>query len=92
VSFKWQRQLDDATQFEVLTYYTDSFRGSAIASRDMKTLSSYPRNYHTFAIEPRVSRVFFVGPTTQEVSGLSLPEGGDARAIDRLALIDNVPT
>jgi Fe(3+) dicitrate transport protein len=68
VSFKWQRQLDDATQFEVLTYYTDSFRGSAIASRDMKTLSSYPRNYHTFAIEPRVSRVFFVGPTTQEVS------------------------
>ncbi|MDZ4020276.1 TonB-dependent siderophore receptor [Pseudomonas sichuanensis] len=93
VSFKWQRQLDDATQFEVLTYYTDSFRGSTIASSDMKTLSSYPRNYHTFAIEPRLSRVFFVGPTTQEVSvGYRYLKEAMREQSTRLSLIDNVPT
>ncbi|HEF4761233.1 TPA: TonB-dependent siderophore receptor [Pseudomonas putida] len=68
VSFKWIRQLDDRTQAEVLTYYTDSFRGSNIAARDQKTLGSFPRTYYTYGIEPRVSRVFDVGPTTQEVS------------------------
>jgi Fe(3+) dicitrate transport protein len=93
VSFKWQRQIDDATQFEVLTYYTDSFRGSAIAARDQKTLSSYPRNYHTFAIEPRLSRIFFVGPTTQEVSvGYRYLKEAMREQSTRLALVDNVPT
>lgn len=93
VSFKWQRQLDEATQFEVLTYYTDSFRGSAIADRTMKTLSSYPRNYHTFAIEPRLSRIFFAGPTTQEVSvGYRYLKEAMREQSSQLALIDNVPT
>jgi len=93
VSFKWQRQLDDATQFEVLTYYTDSFRGSAIAARDQRTLSSFPRNYTTFGIEPRVSRVFFTGPVTQEVSvGYRYLKETMREQASRLALIDNVPT
>lgn len=93
VSFKWQRQLDEATQFEVLTYYTDSFRGSSIADRTMKTLSSYPRNYHTFAIEPRLSRIFFAGPTTQEVSvGYRYLKEAMREQSSQLALIDNVPT
>ncbi|CAM3889428.1 Fe(3+) dicitrate transport protein FecA [Pseudomonas reidholzensis] len=93
VSFKWQRQLDDATQFEVLTYYTDSFRGSAIAARDLGTLSSYPRNYHTFAIEPRLSRIFFAGPTTQEVSvGYRYLKEAMREQSTRLGLVDNVPT
>lgn len=93
VSFKWQRQLDEATQFEVLTYYTDSFRGSAIAARDQRTLSSFPRNYTTFGIEPRVSRVFFTGPVTQEVSvGYRYLKETMREQASRLALIDNVPT
>ncbi|MEK1912262.1 MAG: TonB-dependent receptor plug domain-containing protein, partial [Pseudomonas chlororaphis] len=46
VSFKYLRQIDDRTQFEVLTYYSDSFRGSTIAARDQKTLVSYPRTYY----------------------------------------------
>ena len=68
ISFKWARQIDDRTQAEVLTYYSDSFRGSNIAARDQKTIGSFPRTYYTFGIEPRVSHVFDVGPTTQEVS------------------------
>ncbi len=54
VSFKYIRQIDDRTQAEVLTYYSDSFRGSNIANRDLITLGSYPRTYYTFGIEPRV--------------------------------------
>ncbi|MGH8463540.1 MAG: TonB-dependent receptor family protein, partial [Pseudomonas sp.] len=93
VSLKYLRQIDDVTQFEVQTYYTDSFRGSSIAARDQKTLSSYPRSYHTFAIEPRVSRIFFAGPTTQEVSvGYRYLKEAMHEQSTRLGLIDNVPT
>lgn len=93
VSFKYLRQIDDVTQFEVQTYYTDSFRGSSIAARDQKTLSSYPRSYHTFAIEPRLSRIFFAGPTTQEVSvGYRYLKEAMHEQSTRLALINNVPT
>ncbi|VVQ12425.1 Fe(3+) dicitrate transport protein FecA [Pseudomonas fluorescens] len=92
VSFKWVRQIDDRTQAEVLTYYTDSFRGSTIAARDLRTLSSYPRTYYTFGIEPRVSHVFDVGPTTQEVSvGYRYLKEGMHEQSSRLALANNVP-
>lgn len=93
VSLKYLRQIDDVTQFEVLTYYTDSFRGSTIAARDQKTLSSYPRSYRTFAVEPRVSRIFFSGPATQEVSvGYRYLKEAMHEQSSRLALINNVPT
>ena len=93
VSLKYLRQIDDVTQFEVLTYYTDSFRGSTIAARDQKTLSSYPRSYHTFAIEPRVSRIFFTGPATQEVSvGYRYLKEAMHEQASRLELVNNVPT
>ncbi|WP_166360707.1 TonB-dependent siderophore receptor [Pseudomonas akapageensis] len=93
VSLKYLRQIDDATQFEVLTYYTDSFRGSTIAARDQKTLVSYPRNYHTFGIEPRVSHIFFTGPATQEASvGYRYLKEAMHEQSSRLALINNTPT
>ena len=93
VSLKYLRQIDDVTQFEVLTYYTDSFRGSTIAARDQKTLRSYPRSYHTFAIEPRVSRIFFTGPATQEVSvGYRYLKEAMHEQASRLELVNNVPT
>ncbi|MBN0631923.1 TonB-dependent siderophore receptor, partial [Pseudomonas aeruginosa] len=87
------RQVDDLTRFELLTYYSDSFRGSRIAARNLRTITSYPRDYHVFAVEPRVSRIFFAGPTTQEVSvGYRyLKEAMNERA-SQLALVDNVPT
>lgn len=92
VSFKWARQIDDRTQAEVLTYYTDSFRGSTIASRDLSTLNSYPRSYYTFGIEPRVSHVFDVGPTTQEVSvGYRYLKEAMHEEASRVALVNNEP-
>jgi Fe(3+) dicitrate transport protein len=92
VSFKYLRQIDDCTQFEVLTYYSDSFRGSTIAARDQKTLVSYPRTYYTFGIEPRVSHVFDLGPTTQEASvGMRYLKEGMHEQASRLALVNNQP-
>lgn len=92
VSFKYQRQVDDRTQFEVLTYYSDSFRGSNIAASDQKTLVSYPRTYYTFGIEPRVSHVFDLGPTTQEVSvGYRYLKEGMHEQASRVALVNNQP-
>ncbi|MCU7647571.1 TonB-dependent siderophore receptor [Pseudomonas piscis] len=92
VSFKYLRQVDDRTQFEVLTYYSDSFRGSNIAARDQKTLVSYPRTYYTFGIEPRVSHVFDLGPTTQEVSlGYRYLKEGMHEQASRVALVNNQP-
>ncbi|WDG77129.1 TonB-dependent siderophore receptor [Pseudomonas chlororaphis] len=92
VSFKYLRQIDDRTQFEVLTYYSDSFRGSTIAARDQKTLVSYPRTYYTFGIEPRVSHVFDLGPTTQEASvGMRYLKEGMHEQASRLALVNNQP-
>jgi Fe(3+) dicitrate transport protein len=67
---------DDRRSFEVQTYYTDSFRGSHIETinQDATTglythqLMAYPRNYHTFAIEPRYSQLFDWGQWTHELS------------------------
>lgn len=93
ISFKWLRQIDDLTQFEVLTYYSDSFRGSHIATRDQATLGSFPRSYYTLGVEPRLSRLFFTGDAAHEV-GLGyryLKEAMHEQA-SRLQLVDNVPT
>ncbi|GHD58080.1 amino acid ABC transporter substrate-binding protein [Jeongeupia chitinilytica] len=62
--------VDATRKFEVLTYYTDSFRGSHIANGayyDMTQLVAYPRNYSTFAIEPRFSQLFAWGEASHEV-------------------------
>ncbi|SEL39688.1 Fe(3+) dicitrate transport protein [Pseudomonas agarici] len=93
ISFKYKRQVDDQTQVEVLTYYTDSFRGSHIAARDQKTLGSFPRSYYTLGVEPRASRVFELGNTSQEVSvGYRYLREAMHESSSRLALVNNVPT
>ncbi|UZE22121.1 TonB-dependent siderophore receptor [Pseudomonas sp. B21-056] len=92
ISFKWIREISDRTQAEVLTYYSDSYRGSTIAARDQRTLVSYPRTYYTFGIEPRVSHVFDLGATTQEASvGYRYLKEGMHEEASRLALRDNQP-
>jgi Fe(3+) dicitrate transport protein len=65
---------DGVNKFELLTYYTDSFRGSHLeqegtgANAGQRRLTSAPRDYNTFAIEPRYSRLFDSGSVVQEVS------------------------
>ncbi|SDD37049.1 Fe(3+) dicitrate transport protein [Cupriavidus sp. YR651] len=73
ISLKYSHN-DANRKFEVLTYYTDSFRGSTIeqqgtgAQAAQRRLTTAPRNYHVFAIEPRYSQLFRTGSISNEVS------------------------
>lgn len=65
---------DGDNNFELLTYYVDSFRGSHVeqqgtgASAGLYRLTSAPRDYNYFGIEPRYSRLFELGGIDQEVT------------------------
>jgi len=65
---------DGVNKFEMLTYYTDSYRSSYLeqegsgANAGKRRLTTAPRNYKTFAVEPRYSRLFDSGSVVQEVS------------------------
>ncbi|MDP9893479.1 Fe(3+) dicitrate transport protein [Variovorax boronicumulans] len=65
---------DGVNKFEMLGYYTDSYRSSYLeqegtgANAGKRRLTSSPRNYKTFAVEPRYSRLFDSGSVVQEVS------------------------
>ncbi|CAM3410039.1 MULTISPECIES: TonB-dependent receptor family protein [Yersinia] len=73
MSFKYKHQEEDK-QFELLTYFTKSFRGSNIESEGTgnnvgkKRMVAYPRNYTTWAIEPSYSQLFRLGSTSHEVT------------------------
>ena len=65
---------DGRDNFEVLSYYVDSFRGSYIerdatgANTGKRSLTAAPRNYSYYGVEPRYSRIFETGSVVQEVS------------------------
>nr|WP_256219950.1 MULTISPECIES: TonB-dependent siderophore receptor [unclassified Variovorax] len=65
---------DGVNKFEMLSYYTDSYRSSYLeqegtgTSAGKRRLTTAPRNYKTFAVEPRYSRLFDSGSVVQEVS------------------------
>jgi len=73
MSFKYKHQEDDK-QFELLTYFTDSFRGSSIESvgtgknAGQNRLAAYPRHYTTYAIEPSYSQLFRFWDMAHEVT------------------------
>jgi len=73
MSFKYRHQEDDS-QFELLTYFTKSFRSSDIASdgtganAGRSRFSAAPRNYTTYAIEPSYSQLFHLWSTAHEVT------------------------
>ncbi|MCY1369638.1 Fe(3+) dicitrate transport protein FecA [compost metagenome] len=65
---------DGVNKFEMLTYYTDSYRSSyreqegTGANAGRRRLTSAPRNYKTYAFEPRYSRLIDSGSVVQEIS------------------------
>ncbi|TCL71269.1 TonB-dependent siderophore receptor [Rhizobium sp. BK251] len=73
ISLRYQHD-DGENNFELLTYYVDSFRGSHVeqqgtgSSANLYRLTSAPRSYSYFGIEPRYSRLFELGGVTQEVT------------------------
>lgn len=73
VSMKYKHDGDNK-KFELLTYYTDSFRTSDIATLSTKDnvqgqlLRSAPRKYSTWAIEPTYSQLFQFDSMTHEIT------------------------
>ncbi|MBW9116976.1 TonB-dependent siderophore receptor [Rhizobium cauense] len=73
VSLRYQHD-DGENNFEILGYYVDSFRGSHVEQQGSGTsagryrLTSAPRSYEYFGIEPRYSRLFETGDINHEVT------------------------
>ncbi|MBP1886389.1 TonB-dependent receptor family protein [Sinorhizobium mexicanum] len=73
ISLRYQHN-DGENNFEVLSYYVNSFRGSHVeqqgtgANAGLYRLTSAPRNYEYFGIEPRYSRLFELGDTNHELT------------------------
>lgn len=73
VSLRYQHN-DGENSFEVLGYYVNSYRGSHVEQQGTGTnagryrLTSAPRSYEYFGIEPRYSRYFELGGVQHEVT------------------------
>jgi Fe(3+) dicitrate transport protein len=73
ISLRYQHD-DGENNFELLGYYVNSFRGSNVeqqgtgASAGLYRLTSAPRSYEYYGIEPRYSRLFELGGISQEVT------------------------
>ncbi|RSO30876.1 TonB-dependent receptor family protein [Acinetobacter lactucae] len=70
VSLRYNHK-DEKNNFEVLSYYIDSFRTSNLETTEKsgdKRLDSAPRDYKVYAIEPRYSRIYQLGNTQNEVT------------------------
>lgn len=68
VSFRYTHQ-DEKNNFELLTYYIDSFRTSDLetdVSATTSRMDTSPRDYKVFAIEPRWSRAYQLGNSNSE--------------------------
>lgn len=68
VSLRYTHQ-DEQNNFELLTYYIDSFRTSNLEtdlSSTTKRMDISPREYQVFAIEPRFSRAYQLGNSNSE--------------------------
>lgn len=73
MSFKYRHQ-EETSQFELLTYFTKSFRSSDIesdgegANEGKRRFAAAPRHYTTYAIEPTYSQLFHLWDTAHEVT------------------------
>ena len=68
MSFRYTHQ-DEKNNFELLTYYIDSFRTSDLetdVSATTSRMDTSPRDYKVFAIEPRWSRAYQLGNSNSE--------------------------
>jgi Fe(3+) dicitrate transport protein len=63
--------ISDTQEFEIRTYYNDSFRQSVLANAagaSPRTLAYQPRNYEVLGIEPRYTQRIRIGDTLNDVT------------------------
>lgn len=67
VSAKYVHKNDDSN-FELLTYHTDTFRDSHLQGTSKVRMNTAPRQYKVSAIEPRYSQTYQINDINNEVS------------------------
>ncbi|MBB5390817.1 MULTISPECIES: TonB-dependent siderophore receptor [unclassified Herbaspirillum] len=82
--------ISEDKEFEIRTYFNQSNRQSVLINSRGTSLSHQPRNYETFAIEPRFTQRFTFGKTTNDVTAgyRYLRERGDDNRFSENAASD----
>lgn len=60
--------ISDDKEFEIRTYFNQSFRQSTLINPARTSLTHSPRTYETFAIEPRYTQRVAFGPSTNDIT------------------------
>lgn len=68
VDFGYLNTISDTQEFEIRTYYNESYRESALIGSSTTQLTHQPRFYETTAIEPRFTQRFNLGSVTNDVT------------------------
>ena len=68
VDLGYVNTLSDTQEFEIRTYYNESYRNSVLINGARTQLTHQPRNYRVFGIEPRYTQRFAWGQTAHDVT------------------------
>jgi Fe(3+) dicitrate transport protein len=71
IDFGYINNISDTQEFEIRTYFNESFRQSTLAAtvgNNPVTMQHSPRNYRVFGLEPRYTQRFVWGPVTNDVT------------------------
>jgi Fe(3+) dicitrate transport protein len=60
--------ISSTQEFEIRTFYNESYRNSVLINSTATQLQHQPRNYSVFGIEPRFTQRLRLGPTTNDVT------------------------
>ncbi|WP_374627614.1 TonB-dependent receptor family protein [Pandoraea sp.] len=60
--------ISDTQEFEIRTFYNESYRQSTLINAAGTQTTHQPRNYATFGIEPRFTQRLYFGPTAHDVT------------------------
>ncbi|VVE20523.1 TonB-dependent receptor [Pandoraea horticolens] len=68
LDFGYLNTLSETQEFEVRTFYNESYRQSTLVNPTYTQTTHQPRNYQTFGVEPRFTQRLFFGPTAHDVT------------------------
>jgi Fe(3+) dicitrate transport protein len=68
LDFGYLNTISETQEFEVRTFYNESYRQSTLVNSTYTQTTHQPRNYQTFGVEPRFTQRLFFGPTAHDVT------------------------
>ncbi|AJC20283.1 TonB-dependent receptor family protein [Pandoraea pulmonicola] len=68
LDFGYLNTISETQEFEVRTFYNESYRQSTLVNPAFTQTMHQPRNYQTFGFEPRFTQRLFAGPTAHDVT------------------------